>query len=83
MIIAILSSMLALKKQYVSCSIKQWFPLPEGKTDMYLYMLKVTNWHGLKCVEVKDMYWDMARWHSRWKLQAPTHALKVKDLIKD
>ena len=37
----------------------------------------------LECIEVKDAYSDMARQHGRQKSQAPTHTLKVKDLIKD
>ena len=42
------------------------------------YMSKVANWHGHKCIEVKDVDSYMAMQHSRKKSQAPTHLSKLK-----
>ena len=77
-------SMLALKNSMYIPLLNIVSPCQkQGRSDLYPYMLKVANWYGLECVEVKDVYSDVARKHSRQKLQAPTHALKVNDLIKD
>ena len=63
------------------CSISSsWHK--EGKNDMYYYMSKVTNWYGKKSTKVKDVDLDIAMWHSKQKLQAPTHALKIKGFNK-
>ena len=54
-----------------------------GQRSQVMLLVKVANWHGLKFVKVKDMYPDMARQHYRQESQAPTHRLKVTDLMKD
>ena len=46
--------------------------------DVYSYMSKVVNWHGVECIKVKDIDSDMARQHGRQKSQAPTQVFKLR-----
>ena len=61
---------------YLSTDTQTW---PEVTGDT---IGKVRKLAWTQCIKVKDIYSDMARQHGRHNLQAPTHALKVNDLIK-
>ena len=39
--------------------------MQNAQVEVYPYTSKVTNWHGLECVEVKDVDSNMARQHVR------------------